>query len=122
MATVTPSPATLDDLCQTKERAELVAGRIVPIMPTGRVPGRIAKKILRSLDDYERTSNFGEAIGENVGYAIRPPLPSGRESFSPDASFYIGSSPYDDAGFIEGAPAFAVEVRSEHDHGPAKDA
>ena len=39
-----------------------------------------------------------------------------RESFSPDAAFYVGRA----AGmkFFEGAPAFAAEVRSEHDYGP----
>ena len=121
MPTAVSTPATLDDLSKVKEKAELIGGRIVPIMPTGRIPGRIAKRILRSLDDYERRKQMGEAFGDNVGYAIRPRLPSGRESFSPDASFYVGPSPYQDAGFIEGPPTFAVEVRSAHDFGPAKD-
>ncbi len=115
------SASTLDDLLRFEGKAELIGGRVVPIVPTGRVPGRIAKRILRSLDDYERSQQTGEALGDNVGYAIHPPLGNGRESFSPDASFYIGASPHDDAGFIEGPPTFAVEVRSEHDYGPAKD-
>lgn len=121
MATITPAPATLDDLARVDGKAELIAGRIVPLMSTGRVPSRIAKRVLRSLDDYERQRQIGESFGDNVGYAIRPPLPSGRESFSPDVSYYIGSSPYDDAGFIDDPPTLAVEVRSEHDYGPAKD-
>jgi len=39
-----------------------------------------------------------------------------RKSFSPDAAFEIGS----DSGmkFYQGAPVFAVEVRSEGDYGP----
>jgi len=121
MITVTPTPASLDDLRNIPGKAELVAGRIVHHMPTGRIPGRIAKRILRSLDDHETRTKLGEAVGDNVGYAIIPPLGNGRGSFSPDVSYYIGPSPHDDAGFIDGPPTFAVEVRSEHDLGPAKD-
>ena len=50
-----------------------------------------------------------------------PELSSGRESFSPDASFYDGPPPANDMRFIEGPPTFAVEVRSEDDYGPAAD-
>ena len=50
-----------------------------------------------------------------------PMLPSGRESFSPDASYYNGPFPADDMRFIEGPPTFAVEVRSEGDCGAAAD-
>jgi Uma2 family endonuclease len=53
-----------------------------------------------------------------MGFAV-PELPSGRESFSPDASYYPGPFPPDNMRFIEGAPTFAVEVRSENDYGPA---
>jgi len=49
------------------------------------------------------------------------PLPNGRQSFQPDASYYIGPAPYDEESFIEGVPTFAAEVRSEHDYTPAKD-
>src|SRR5581483_9501432 len=44
---------------------------------------------------------------------------SGRESFSPDASYYLGLLPVNDMRFIEGVPDFAAEVRSENDYGPA---
>lgn len=40
-----------------------------------------------------------------------------RSSFSPDASFHVGPPP--GPKFLEGAPIFAVEVRSEDDYGPA---
>jgi Uma2 family endonuclease len=53
-----------------------------------------------------------------MGFAV-PRLPSGRESFSPDASYYDGPMPADDMRFIEGPPTFAVEVRGENDYGPA---
>lgn len=113
--------ATLADLAKVEGKAELVAGRIVHFMSTGRVPGRIAKRILLSLDGYETRASTGESFGDNVGYALPAPLPSGRESFSPDASYYIGTSPYDGEGFIDGPPTFAVEVRSENDYNAATD-
>src|SRR5204863_7857407 len=46
-------------------------------------------------------------------------LRSGRESFTPDASYYIGPRPANRMRFTEGAPTFAVEVRSENDYSPA---
>ncbi len=48
-----------------------------------------------------------------------PELTSGRESFEPDASYYVGPLPANPMRFIEGPPTFAVEVRSEDDYGPA---
>ena len=51
-----------------------------------------------------------------MGFAISE-LPSGRESFSPDASIYDGPLPEDPMWFIEWAPTFAVEVRSKEDYG-----
>lgn len=121
MATITPKPATLDDLMRYEGKAELIGGRIVPFMASGRIPSRIGKRILVSLDRYEQQTKLGESFGDNLGYALRPPLSNGRESFNPDVSFYRGSSPYNDAGFIDDAPTFAVEVRSEFDFGPSKD-
>ncbi|HZI46848.1 MAG TPA: Uma2 family endonuclease, partial [Pyrinomonadaceae bacterium] len=37
-------------------------------------------------------------------------------SFSPDAAFHIGADPK--MNFFDGAPVFAVEVRSKSDYGP----
>src|SRR5439155_8778766 len=56
--------------------------------------------------------------GDGIGYAV-PELPSGRESFSPDVSFYRGAAPVNLMRFIEGTPTLGVEVRSENDYGPA---
>ena len=53
-----------------------------------------------------------------MGFAV-PELPSGRESFSPDASYYVGPLPDNPMRFVEGPPTFAVEVRSENDYGNA---
>ncbi|MGO9462706.1 MAG: Uma2 family endonuclease [Isosphaeraceae bacterium] len=120
MATVAQKRATLDDLYRTPEKAELIGGRIVHLMSTGRKPGRVGGRIYRSLDDYSQ-QNGGEAFPDNVGYAV-PLLPSGRESFAPDASWHKGPFPTDPMRFIEGAPTCAVEVRSGSDFGPAAEA
>src|SRR5438270_4132277 len=118
MSSVTPAAATLDDLYRVEGKAELIAGRIVELMPTGRKPNRIAFRIARSLDDHAEATGQGEAYTDNMGFAV-PELPSGRESFSPDASYYVGPLPPDDMDFIEGPPTFAVEVRSKTNYGDA---
>ena len=116
-----PFPATFDDLMKTDGKAELIGGRIIEYMATGIIPCRIATRILRSLDDHADQLGVGEAFGDSLGYAVDPPLTSGRQSFSPDASYFAGTLPTNQMGFVEGGPTFAVEVRSENDYGPAKD-
>jgi Uma2 family endonuclease len=120
MATATQR-ATLDDLYRFPGKAELINGRIVPLMATGRRPNRVALRIVRSLDDHAQARGVGEAYTDNMGFAV-PMLPSGREAFNPDASYYNGPFPVDDMRFIEGPPTFAVEVRSENDYGVAAEA
>jgi Uma2 family endonuclease len=117
--TVAP-PATLDDLMRFDGKAELIGGRIVPIMPSGFWPGKVARRITRSLED---SGVRGEPVQDNVGYGFSTPLTSGRQSLSPDASLYTGPPPPPtDLGYIrDHAPDFAAEVRSEGDYGPAKD-
>jgi Uma2 family endonuclease len=121
MAPTSATRATLDDLMKVSGKAELIHGRIVHIMPTGYLPGRTARRITRSLEDYALSSGGGEAIADNVAYGFDPPLPSGRGSFSPDASFYTVPLPTNLMKYLQGCPAFAAEVRSENDYGPAKD-
>ena len=113
--------ATLDDLYRFPGKAELINGRIVPLMATGHRPNRIASRIFRSLDDYAQAQGVGEAYTDNMGYAI-PELPSGREALNPDASYYNGPLPANPMRFIEGPPTFAAEVRSENDYGDAAEA
>ncbi len=113
--------ATLDDLMRVEGKAELIGGRIVESMATGRRPSLIATRIARKLGDFAERQGRGEVHGDNVGYAV-PELVSGRETFSPDASFYDGPPQTNDMRFIDGPPTFAVEVRSENDYGPAADA
>jgi len=117
MASVTEKRATVDDLYRTEGKAELIGGRIVHLMATGFKPNKVAGRIYRSLDDYAEAKG-GHAFTDNMGFTV-PELPSGRESFSPDASYYDGPAPADPMRFIRGAPKFAAEVRSETDSTPA---
>ncbi len=122
MAQVETARATVADLYREPGKAELVGGRIVRSMPTGAAPGQIGLRIARSLDEYTEAVGAGDAYPDNVGFVV-PELPSGRESFSPDAAFHPGPKPENPMRFVEGPPALAVEVRSENDYGPrAEDA
>jgi Uma2 family endonuclease len=118
MATVEQRRATIDDLYRTPEKAELIGGRIVTYMPTGFSPSRVASNIYVGLRQHEKATRLGFAVDDNLGYVV-PELTSGRESFSPDASFYSGPLPANRMQFIAGTPTLAVEVRSENDYGPA---
>jgi Uma2 family endonuclease len=108
--------ATIEDLMQEPGKAELVNGEVVRMAATGFLPGYAASEIQVSLRDYAHTHRTGYALGDNVGYRVELPQ---RESFSPDVSYYVGSPT--GMKFIEGAPVFAVEVRSEGDYGPKAD-
>jgi Uma2 family endonuclease len=112
--------ATLDDLYRTEGKAELIGGRIVEFMATGDKPSQVGGNIYVSLRDYSKT-HPGTAYPDNIGYAV-PELPSGRESFSPDASYYVGPPPANRMRFVEGPPKFAAEVRSENDYGASAEA
>jgi Uma2 family endonuclease len=112
-------PATLDDLYRVEGKAELINGRIVNYVASGDLPSEIAFEIAVRLRAYAQQSGIGKAYADGIGYAMIPPLSSGRQSFSPDASYYIGAPPANRMRFIVGAPVFAVEVRSEDDYGPA---
>ena len=114
--TLAPPRATLADLARVDGKAELVGGRVVTLMPTGHRPGVIALRIGRRLDEHAE-SHGGFAYGDNVGFAV-PELSTGRQSFSPDAAYRVGSAPVSEMRFVPGPPDFAVEVRSEGDYGP----
>ena len=107
--------ATIDDLYRVPEhgKAELVNGELVLMSPTGGVPGRAAGEIYVSLNSYEKQVGGGYAFPDNVGFIVNLP---NRRSFSPGAAFYKGE--LRGGLFLEGAPVFAVEVRSTDDYGP----
>jgi Uma2 family endonuclease len=108
--------ATIEDLYRVKEKAELVNGAIVVMSPTGFLPGYAAGEIVASLREYAMRTRAGFAIGDGVGFIVDLP---NRQSFCPDAAYHTGKPT--GMKFLEGAPVFAVEVRSEGDYGPAAD-
>jgi Uma2 family endonuclease len=106
--------ATIADLYKVEGKAELVNGEIVEMPPAGEDPGAAGFEIAVSLREYARHIGQGRAFPDGVGFKVNLPH---RESFSPDAAYHVG--PRMGMRFAEGAPIFAVEVRSENDYDPA---
>jgi Uma2 family endonuclease len=106
--------ATVEDLYRVAaKKAELVGGRLVVMSPGGGLHGFAAVEIVVSLHDHARRTQRGHAVGDSVGFVVNLPH---RRSFCPDAAFC--TQPLTEK-FVEGAPVFAVEVRSTKDYGPA---
>ena len=108
----TKREATVDDLYRVEGKAELVNGELVLMSAAGARHGWIAGKIFASLLVHGERTGSGYALPDNVGFVVNLP---NRRSFSPDAAFCI--QPITDE-FVDGAPVFAVEVRSPEDYGP----
>lgn len=106
--------ATVADLYGVPEKTEIVNGELVMMTPAGGLHGYAAGAIHASLFEYARRTKRGFALPDNVGFIVNLPH---RRSFSPDVAFWTGAPLT--AKFPEGAPVFAVEVRSEEDYGPA---
>ncbi len=109
----TKAEATIEDLYRISgnEKAEIVNGDVFLMSPTGDMPGRAGGAIYVSLRRFERQAG-GRAYPDNVGFKVSLPH---RKSFSPDAAFYVGKS--SGMKFLDGAPIFAAEIRSENDYG-----
>ena len=82
--------------------------------PAGDEPSVTGGEIFANLRDYARRTRRGRAYPDGAGFKVNLPH---RESFSPDTAYHIG--PRTGLEFLEGAPIFAVEVRSKSDYGPA---
>jgi Uma2 family endonuclease len=108
--------ATVEDLYRVPEhgKAELVNGELVLMTPSGGLHGYAVGLIFGSLLEYAQRTKRGIALPDNIGFIVNLP---NRRSFSPDVAFWTGGplTPK----FLEGAPVFAVEIRSEGDLGPA---
>ncbi|MFT3883092.1 MAG: Uma2 family endonuclease [Gemmatales bacterium] len=119
-ATMIPAAkrATIDDLLRYDGKAELIDGKLVKYMAAGIRHSRIATMICVMLLQFEKATKLGYAFDDNLGYRVAE-LFSGRESFSPDVSFYVGQLSLKDKGFVEGPPTFAVEIRSPEEYGSA---
>jgi Uma2 family endonuclease len=112
---ITETRTRIEELYHVSDngKAEIVHGELILMSPTGRKPNRASSKIWLRLYEYEQTEKTGFAVADNAGFHVNLPH---RDSFSPDAAFYIGEDP--GMKFFEGAPVFAAEVRSEGDYGP----
>lgn len=105
--------ATVEDLYRVPGKAELVNGELVVMTPGGGTHGFACGAVVVRLQEYAREVGTGFAIGSNVGFLVNLP---NRRSFCPDAAFWTGG-PLTEK-FLEGAPVFAVEVRSPEQYGP----
>jgi len=105
--------ATIAELHRAPGKAELVNGEIVVMSPASAGHGRWSGRIFHSLLEYEQRTGQGYAFPDNVGFIVDLPH---RQSFSPDAAYFFG--PINEQEFVDGAPAFAAEVRSPEDFGP----
>ena len=105
--------ATIEDLYYLEGKAELVNGEIVLMPPTGGDPGYTGDALVVSLWTYAKQRGVGIAVGDNKGFVVDLPH---RKLFSPDAAYHLGERT---PRYYQGAPVFAVEVRSENDYGPA---
>jgi len=112
----TTTPATIDDLYRVpgNGKAEIVNGELVRMSPTGGRPALAGAAIYVSLRQHQKLKGGGLAYPDNVGFIVDLPR---RKSFSPDAAFHRSTTPT--MKFVEGAPVFAAEVRSEGDYGDA---
>jgi Uma2 family endonuclease len=104
--------ATVEDLYREPGKAELVDGKLVVMTPGGGTHGYAAGRIFASLLAHSDRVGTGVAIGDNVGFLVDLP---NRRSFCPDAAYWTGG-PLTEK-FFDGAPVFAVEVRSPEDYG-----
>ena len=108
--------ASIEDLYTVEGKAEIINGEIVHMPATGWASHYAAIEVTVSLRSYVRGQQprKGFAVGDNAAFPVSLPH---RDSFSPDAAYHEGPNP--GRKFFEGAPRFAVEVRSEGDYGPA---
>jgi Uma2 family endonuclease len=109
---IAKTQAKVEDLYNVDSKAEIVNGELIMMSPTGDLPSSAAGEIFVSLRDYARRTKSGRAYTDNIGFIVNLP---NRKSFSPDVAFYAG--PRTGGKFLQGAPLFAVEVRSEGDYG-----
>lgn len=105
--------ALFEALTRIEGKAEIVRGEIVLMPPMGPWPGYAAGMVLESLHRYQQAIKIGHVAGSQATDHVTLPQ---RNSFSPDAAYFIGGM--QPMKYYEGAPQFAVEIRSAGDYGP----
>ncbi|HEY6548592.1 MAG TPA: Uma2 family endonuclease [Vicinamibacteria bacterium] len=110
----TSAKATISDLYRVRQKAEIVGGEVVVMSPTGGLPSSAGGVVYFSLRQHQLRVGWGRAYPDGAGFIVDLP---NRRSFSPDAAYHAATAAT--MKFVEGAPLFAVEVRSEEDYGPA---
>src|SRR5688572_15731307 len=78
-----------DRLMQIEGPAEIVDGRIIVMSPTGTWPNLVAGEIYVALRAYARRTKRGKAVSDNAIFRVHLPH---RDSFCPDAAYYVGPS------------------------------
>lgn len=112
VATAVDVEALFEELSRIEGKGEIVDGKVIEMGGTGPWPAQAAMLIVFSLFQYSRQTKRGFATTDNNVFRVNLPH---RKSFSPDAAYHTGSM--QPMKYYEGAPAFAVEVRSENDYG-----
>ena len=113
-ATEVTTDELIEKLYSIEGKAEIVDRRIVRMSPSpaGNFPGSAAGAIYASLRLHAKRVG-GRAYADNVVFLINLPR---RKSFCPDAAYF--TRPRSGMKFLNGAPVFAVQVRSETDYAP----
>lgn len=106
----------VEELYLVDGKAEIIRGEIVRMSPAGGLHGVAATIILESLRRHQKRHGGGTAFPDNVGFIVDLP---DRESFCPDVAWHPIDPSLLTEEFIEGAPSFAVEVRSPGDYTPS---
>lgn len=110
----TTEHALVEALYRVEGKAEIINGEIVHLPMTGRDPNFAAGEIFVSLRTHTKRTRTGSVGTDGLGFIVDLPH---RMSFAPDVSYFVG--PSSGMKFVDGAPDFAAEVRSENDYGPA---
>ena len=114
MDTLTATRDLVEELSRVEGKAEIINGEIVHFPMTGIMPGYAGDMIAFALQSFVFRTKIGRAVGDGKGFLVNLPH---RRSFSPDVAYF--TAPAAGMKFFKGSPAFAVEVRSEGDCGPA---
>lgn len=96
--------------------ADLVEGVLVPTSPTGRSHGRVVVRCAELLARHVREEALAlEVLAGDVGFVLRRSPDSVRGADVAVVPTAPAGPDDDDERFVEGPPAFAVEVRSPND-------